>query len=347
MKFYSRNDILYVRINGQRVSTKLKDTKENKKLVTSYYKNDEFFKKFDVNKNVPTIVELCEEVLDEKEGVLKQTTLKAYENVFKNRIKNYFKDMLISELRPIDIEAWYKTFKDRSTLVTSESILKPAIEKAILREYIKTTPLVVSKPRFLKTYQIKPFTCDEVTKLMNESHQKWLKNFIGISFFTGLRTGELIGLKWEDISFNNFTIEVNRTITQGFVQTPKTKSSQRIIDMLPQCENFLKSQQKLTGLSEYVFVSTNTKTHYINSMSVTHQWRKLLKNCDLEFRGIYQLRHSFASNMLSNGEDLLWVSSMLGHKSASITLEKYTKYIRRKRERKTIGFDLVDTKLAQ
>ncbi|XOB62962.1 tyrosine-type recombinase/integrase [Campylobacterota bacterium DY0563] len=347
MKFYSRNDILYVRINGKRVSTKLKDTKENIKLVTSYYKNDEFFKKFDVNKNVPTIVELCEEVLDEKEETLKQTTYRAYESIFRNRIKNYFNDTLVNEIKPIDIEKWYKTFSDRSTLINALSVFKPAIEKAILREYIKTTPLVISKPKFTKSYSLNPFTFDEIMYLLDTCKINWFKNLIGINFFTGLRTGEVLGLKWSEIDFTNYTIEVNRTITKGFIQSPKTKSSQRVIDMLPQCEKFLKSQQRLTGLGEYVFISPCTDKHFLDSNSLASNWKRLLKKCNLKTRGIYQLRHSFASNMLSNGEDLLWVSSMLGHKSANITLEKYTKYLRRRTERKVSVLDTINTKVAQ
>ena len=78
MTFYNRNGVLYARINGQRVSTKLKDTKKNRKLFESYAKNDEFFKKFDVKVDTPTIIELCEEVLEEKEMTLKATSLRAY-----------------------------------------------------------------------------------------------------------------------------------------------------------------------------------------------------------------------------------------------------------------------------
>lgn len=78
MTFYTRNEMLYVRINGKRISTKLKDSKENRKLFENYAKNDEFFKKFDVIKNVPTVVELCEEVLKEKEKKLKPTSYTTY-----------------------------------------------------------------------------------------------------------------------------------------------------------------------------------------------------------------------------------------------------------------------------
>lgn len=348
MKFYNRNGMLYVRKNGMRISTKLKDTKENRKLFESYAKNDEFFEKFDVKgKDVPKIVELCEEVLFEKEKLLKPTSYRAYESIFKSRIKNYFKNMLVNELKPLHIDKWYKTFTDRSTLTTAQSILKPAMEKAVLREFIKQTPLILTKPRFISSYTLNPFTYEEVLKLINTCKTKWFKNFIGINFFTGMRTGELIGLKWSDVDFNSYTIEINRTITSGFIQTPKTKSSQRVIDILPQCEDFLKEQRKITGLSEYIFLSPNLNKHFNTSGAFHFIWKNLLKECDFKFRGIYQLRHSFASNMLSSGEDLLWVSSMLGHKSGNITLEKYTKYMRRKRERKTIVLNSLDTQLAQ
>ena len=348
MKFYNRNGILYVRKNGMRISTKLKDTKENRKLFESYAKNDEFFEKFDVKENdVPTIIELCEEVLLEKEKLLKSTSYRAYESIFKSRIKNYFKNMLVNELKPLHIDKWYKTFTDRSTLTTAQSILKPAMEKAVLREFIKQTPLILTKPKFVSSYSLNPFTYEEVLKLINTCKTKWFKNFIGINFFTGMRTGELIGLKWSDVNFNDYTIEINRTITTGFIQTPKTKSSQRVIDMLPQCEEFLKEQRKITGLCEYVFIAPNLNKHFNTAMSFYPMWKRLLVECGLKYRGIYQLRHSFASNMLSSGEDLLWVSSMLGHKSGNITLEKYTKYMRRKRERKTIVLNSLDTQLAQ
>lgn len=340
MKFYSRNGILYVRLNGKRVSTKLKDTKENRKLVTSYYKNDEFFNKFKINKNVPSIIALCEEVMNEKEKTLKTTSYLAYESLFRCRVKTYFSDMLINELKPKHIEKWYKSFTDSRTLITCESILKPAIEKAILREYIQSSPLIVSKPRLQSNYVLTPLSYEEILTLLNNS-TSWFKNFIGINFFTGMRTGELIGLKWEDIDFQSYTIEINRTITKGFIQTPKTKSSQRVIDMLPECEKFLKAQEKITGLREFVFISPVTNKHFLSSNSLVVEWKKLLKKCNLKSRGIYQLRHSFASNMLSNGEDLLWVSSMLGHKNASVTLTKYTKYLRRKRERKVSVLDNV------
>lgn len=110
MTFYDRKGILYVRINGKRVSTKLEYSKENIKLYKSYAKNEEFFKKFDVIKTSPTVVELCEEVLKEKEKTLKATSYKSYESLLKSRIIPFFGNKKVVDIKPIHISDFYKTF---------------------------------------------------------------------------------------------------------------------------------------------------------------------------------------------------------------------------------------------
>lgn len=63
-------------------------------------------------------------------------------------------------------------------------------------------------------------------------------------------------------------------------------------------------------------------------------WKKTLKACEIDYRTIYQTRHSFATMMLENGEDILWLSNMLGHTDSSMTLSKYTHYIKKKERKK-------------
>jgi integrase len=346
MKFYTRNGILYVRKNRMRISTKLTDTKENRKLFESYAKNDKFFEKFDVKKdNAPTILDLCEEVLNEKSTYLKKTSLKAYNSLYHSRIVPYFDNILVTEFKPKDVFEWYKTIHDKRTIVTCEAILKPAFEKAILYEYIETSPFIIKRPKTNSEYTIMPFSISEINKIIEISPNR-VKNLIAIAFYSGMRTGEVIGLKWEDINFLDKTISVQRTITSGIEQTPKTKSSCRVIDMITQCENHLLEQRKFTGLGEYIFLSSDLKP-YRASSSLNYTWKKILKEANIEYRSIYQLRHSFASNMLSNGENELWVAQMMGHKSSNTTRTKYSKYLRVTRNKKITFLDSIDTKIAQ
>ena len=326
MTFFNRNGKLYVSINGVRKSTKLKYSKENIKKFKSYYQDVEFFNNFNINKSVPTVVELCQTVLNEKENIIKRNSYRSYDILFNTQIKPFFKNKFVNEITPSIVFDFYNMFKDKSTLNTCNSLLRSSFEYAIVKGYISSSPFQIKKPKFKNDYKINPFTFDEANEIIN-SAPALIKNLIAVSFYTGMRTGEVIGLKWKNIDFQNYTIKIDTQITGGFEETPKTISSNRIIDMLPICEKFLLEQYKITSFSEYVFLNSLNKTYH-SSSSLQYTWFRLLKSLNIDYRSFYQTRHSFASNMLSNGENALWVSQMLGHKSMDITLQKYSKYIK-------------------
>lgn len=346
MTFYNRNGVLYARINGQRISTKLKDTKENRKLFESYAKNDEFFKKFNVikNNNIPTVIELCEEVMLEKEKTLKPTSFNTYSCFFKKHIKPFFKEKKVTEIKPIDIKKWYCNFTDKSTLITCEAILKPAFEIAILSEYITTTPFIIKKPKYKDSgYEIKPFTHTELQKVLDYNHEL-IGNFIAIACFTGMRTGELFGLRWKDVDLKNREISIKQQFTKGYLLTPKTKKSKGIIDLPIEALPYFEKQRLKTGLREYIFYSPRNEP-FKNTSYVNILLKQILKELNIEERSIYQTRHTFASIRLSMGERLEWVSFMLRHESSDITLKRYFKYIKELDTiRVNLNFDLAQNR---
>lgn len=347
MRLYNRNGILYIDINGKRTSSKLRDTPTNRKLLENQYKNTEFYKKFNVKTKGKTVLEFCREVLEEKEKKLQPTTMRCYYSLFESRIVPFFDKKYPHEITPLMLKNWYLTFKDKATLNTCvNGILKLAFENAVIEDYIKSSPFIVTFPTLKSNYQMKPFNLKEIEILLSNCHG-WFRNFLGTAFFTGARTGEILALEWKDIDFENKTINIDKTRTLGMTKIPKSKSSIRTIDMLPQCEFFLIEQKKITGFNQNVFLKENGKI-FSNSGDLTKMWHKLLESLKLEKRSIYQTRHSFASNMLSNKEEPIWVSQMLGHKNINITLEKYTKYIKvETRERKTTFLDNVNFNFAQ
>jgi len=85
-----------------------------------------------------------------------------------------------------------------------------------------------------------------------------------------------------------------------------------------------------------MFQAKNNKLFdYSSHISDVH-WTKALEKLDFKYRNMHQMRHTFASLMIASGEDILWVSSMLGHKNSSITLSVYAKYTKNtKRQRGT------------
>lgn len=175
-------------------------------------------------------------------------------------------------------------------------------------------------------YRVNPFTLEEIDALLlNASDQ--LKNFIGIMSRTGMRPGELLACRWSDILFEEQLIKVRRTRIQGRNGPPKKKASLRDVEMLTGVKEFFIAQYELTGGDEKgdVFLNSSRKPFYSHDV-IAKQFKKLLPKGDTRY--LYQLRHSFATMMITKGEDILWVSQMLGHKSSDITLKTYARAYR-------------------
>jgi len=126
------------------------------------------------------------------------------------------------------------------------------------------------------------------------------------------------------------SIHIKRAIKMGEISTPKTSNSIRTIDILDNLLPYLEEQYKLTGKNKsYVFLNKNDEHYYDIKRIRDSKWKNLLKECKIEYRTIYQMRHTFATIMIENSEDILWVSNMLGLADASMTLQMYAKYRKR------------------
>ena len=160
-----------------------------------------------------------------------------------------------------------------------------------------------------------------------------MHNFIKIMLSTGMRPGEIIALKWSDIDLNRKIISVSKTRLRSpkkraVVDGPvKTNSSYRKIDLFPSAEKAFLNQKTITGWQEYIFLNTSKRPFY-NHDVIGVNFKKILQKSGLKERVLYNLRHTFASQLISNGADIVYVSKTLGHKDVSITLKVYTKFIK-------------------
>ena len=250
LRFKNRNGVLYFGIDGKFKSSKLKYTNINKNIIIGKFKDGRLDKElgFYSADNVPTIEELLAEVMRNKSKALKHKTLLAYKVTCKTKIIPYFKGRLVTEIKPIDIKKFQDYLIDlglgKGTINLTRVLLKQVFNLAILSEHITLNPIkMVDMPQF-KTVKKKqnPFTLDEIDLILANTKDA-VRNFLGIAFFTGMRSGEILALKWEDIDFITDTISINKTIAEGFINSPKTPSSLRDIEMLPQVREFLKAQQ--------------------------------------------------------------------------------------------------------
>ena len=341
IRFKNRNGKLYYGFDGVFKSSGLKFTTVNKNIITSQFNNGLLDEKLGIKtlgiaNVIPKIVDLVESILDQKEKQLKPNSYKTYFFLFKSNIIPYFADTLVNEIKPIHIQNWQNKLIERGlkrdSCTITRSLLSSAFDEAILQEHISTNPIHVVKLKMPKVEkeEIEPFTLDEIDTILADTTDIQLRNFLAISIFTGARSGEVVGLKWEDINLDKKKISINRTITGGFENSPKTHSSKRGIDLIEQLETYIKSQKMKTGLKGgYIFLTKENKKFKSNH-HFYYAFKQLLTKLNIQYRTLHNTRHTFASIMLNNGIEPLWVSSMLGHKNLNITLGLYTHFIPKK-----------------
>ncbi|ADG92656.1 integrase family protein [Arcobacter nitrofigilis DSM 7299] len=349
MKLINRKNKLWITFYHQskrhRKSLNLDDTKANRKLAETklipeiQYKlnNGEFFENDNVKK-VPTVDEFFQVSFEIHKNHRRFLTQKNHLYVYKHNIKPYLGNKKLDEIKPSQIATWQnKLLETLSTksLSMARAVLNVIFNDAIADEIILRNPLsVIKKPHNVPTREIKPFSQDEIFKLLDNVNEK-VRCYFAIGFFTGMRTGEILALKWSDIDYENGIIKVRRSKRQGIESEPKTKASIRDVDILDILIPYLKNHLKFKiPQSDYLFTS-NFQKPYNDCMGIfARYWKPLFEKLDIQYRNPYQMRHTFASMMISNGEDILWVSNMLGHTTSAMTLTKYAKYIVNKEKKR-------------
>lgn len=208
----------------------------------------------------------------------------------------------------------------KSYIKISSMIFNRLFNIAIENCVIDKNPFFTPKVKEEKEKRLlNPFSLDEV-KLLIENSDGILKSYLTIAFFTGARTGEILALTWKDIDFHNKEISITKSLSsKNRLDTPKTKSSYRVIDMLEIVEKELLSM-KQTNLDDFIFKISRKRLKKMLDL--------LLDNLNIQERTLYETRHTFASVMLSKGEEPMWVGcKMLGHKDLNETYKSYAKYL--------------------
>ena len=285
-----------------------------------------------------TLQDFAEEFFELQKTQIRPHTLERNIMHYNNHIAPYFGKRELGSISPLEIEKWQNKLLQKYKHLTVQkfrSILFSFFDKALLNDLVFKNPLEkVTAPKVqnnIKIEEINPFTEKELNQII-EHVNGYMKNFIKLMAATGMRPGEIIALKWSDIDFEKRTIKVERTrlrskkgedIVDGLT---KTMSSNRFVDMLNATFDALMAQLELTNESEYIFLNQSNMPFYSHDI-VGVNFRKILKQSGVVARPLYNLRHTFASQMIGRGADITWVSKMLGHKDVSITLKIYTKFI--------------------
>ncbi|MFP6239607.1 site-specific integrase [Helicobacter pylori] len=276
-----------------------------------------------------TILQALKRFLALKIG-LKQTSLNSLENVFNSifRVMGLKESDKLKKITKEKIaiyhESTLKHYK-KNTIHNLNANLKSFLAFCEEERFLEKSPYFsVTLKNAQEAKAIEPFNLEEVKTLIKNAPSLRLKAFLTVAFFTGMRTGEQLALMWEDIDFNEKKIVINKSLNElGQITTPKNKPSIREVDLLEPVEKILKELQRSEPESKkFVFISMPKR-----STMFQRAFRSLLRALNLKDRKLYTTRHTFASLMLSQGEEPMWVSKTLGHKDLNTTYKTYSHYI--------------------
>jgi integrase len=192
--------------------------------------------------------------------------------------------------------------------------------------YAFISPAVNIKPLRVSKTDVQPFTLAEVQTLVGRVRADYRSYFI-TRFFTGMRTGEVHGLKWKYVDFERRLIMVRETFVLGEDEYTKTDSSQRDIQMSQVVFEALRQQHAATAkLSEYVFC--NRAGEPLDNKNFSDRvWYPLLRHLALAARRPYQMRHTAATLWLASGEAPEWIARQLGHANTEMLFKVYSRYV--------------------
>ena len=264
---------------------------------------------------------------------IREQTWKSYESVIRLHIIPNLGNKKVASLTTILLQKFYNKLlsegKSGSLVRDAHLILHQAMDVAVKENLIAKnptsgakTPKVEYKPKnILNEIQLEMFM--EAIK----EDELWY-DFFYTEITTGLRRGELCGLKWCDFNETTGQLNVVRTVTThkgGGLKTGETKTQKgtRTIYLPPSTVKLL-SERKNKVSSEWIFPNFYDNSKPINPSTAYLRLKAILKKADLPSIRFHDLRHTFATHALSSGVDARTLSGILGHTNASFTLDTYT-----------------------
>ena len=255
--------------------------------------------------------------------------------------ENSFAVKEIAKITTADIDHFYNLkIKDNystSYIRKMHQLLNQAFSQAVKWKKITVNPVTDADPPSVKQEEMSIWSFDAIQAFLHtcKGERHYLTFLLAI--YTGMRKGEILGLKWSDIDFDKKVIQVNRSVAyvpkKGYIFTTlKTKNSKRQIPIPEFVRNELRNHKEcmedwkeLVGElyeDQDLIICTNTGTLQ-DARNVTRVMNRIVKSANVPHIRFHDIRHTHASILISEGVDIVKISKRLGHANPKITLEFY------------------------
>ena len=243
-----------------------------------------------------------------------------------------FGDIPASELTTERVKHWMHDLHERGlNPKTINNILTPlrqALADAYADGIIDRNPMDRIKNLKYRSREPDPFSFKEIQAILSHLTGQ-SRNLFQYAFWSGLRTSELIALRWEDVDFINGYVWVRRAKVQGRIKEPKTAAGRRRVKILPPAHEALESQKAYShAKGAEVFLNPRTGEPWVSDKAIREvDWERALRKAGVRPRAPYQTRHTYASMLLTAGENPMWVAQQMGHENMYVTLKRYARWL--------------------
>ena len=265
-----------------------------------------------------------------------------YRGYLDHHIKPYIGGIPLTKLSSLDLQRLYKRLLSDGRVDRAESkkqpkglsaktvrnihqIISSALKLAVEQKLIVRNPAEGCALPKVERKEMQTLPVEQLASFLREAKESGVYEMYYIDLATGLRRGELLGLKWEDVDLERGDLRVKRQLARingEIVEAPlKTKNAYRTLPLAADAIDILKAQKKKVGNSPWVFPSPTGGP--LSPDCVNNMLHRVLKRAGLPSIRFHDLRHTFATLALQNGVDIKTVSGMLGHFSAGFTLDTY------------------------
>lgn len=289
-----------------------------------------------------TIGQLMDLWLKERENRVKSSSLARYRALAERHIRPILGDTVVTNLTAENMEQFISGKLEKGKIRGKGGLAPKTVSDVlfVVRSVLKygksrhgfldvNQVLELSAPRVPK-YKVDTFGEQETRELSRNLEKNWNRAsaMMLLSLNTGLRLGELCGLKWSDLDTREKELTVNRTVQRTWllhgtrlqIQLPKSEASLRVIPL----DNAI--LKKLTSLraeeSDECYILSGS-LHPMDPRSLQYRFERVLKHCNIRKRNFHVLRHSFATRSIERGMDVKCLSEILGHANIKTTLQLY------------------------
>jgi integrase len=287
------------------------------------------------DKKAPAFGTVAEFWLAHKKPNIRTTTWKMYEMINRLHLED-FKHIKINRISTAKVEELItikqKNGMNLSTLRRIIVTLNQIMKYAVRHNYIDHNPVRdAERPRDRGDIEkpiIRILNTKEINAFLESTGSAKYKTLFMLAIMSGDRQGELLGLKWKDIDWESSQIHIQRTFNKGEWFKPKSKKSMRRIDLGPTMMNALKKWRLICMPNELGLVFPNSVGKPIDqSMLLRKYFYPALMSAKIDKIRFHDLRHTYASFLIEQGENIKYIQDQLGHASPVVTLEIYAHLI--------------------